>query len=279
MIGSTTTTNGGAAMTENLTDDERTLLNHIPDDGESVGNTALRRSLGWIDAKYWEVRDSLIDKNLVILGRGKGGSVRRKLDVLTPTEDAARPDAPIEADRQREAVEERLYKPIASVLEKTWSKDVRLDEFFIQITARGGRRETGGTWTRPDVVAVYVSNHQHIPGKFVEVVAFEVKTHENCDVTSVYEALAHLRAATRSYVLVVVREDELRNLEKLLDQMAVEAGRHGIGLIVASNEENYDTWDFQVEAVAHPTDLAKLDEFIEAQISDDNKKRLAKWIK
>jgi predicted ATPase len=59
--------------------DEQILLDLIPSD-RPVGNTVLRRQLqarSWSDEKYWRVRQQLLDKGLLTLGRGYGGSVRR----------------------------------------------------------------------------------------------------------------------------------------------------------------------------------------------------------
>jgi hypothetical protein len=258
--------------------DGQALLKHVPENGDPVGNTSLRKSLGWDDTKFWSVRDELIEEKILILGRGRGGSVRRNIKPVEQEEPSEVQEAVVSEEDERRT-EQDFYKPIEKVLNEKWSKDLLLEEFFIQITAKQGRRETGGTWTRPDIVAIYVSNYQNIPGKFVNVATFEVKTHHNCDVTAIYEALAHLRTATSAYVLIVVPKKETKAFSELLEFLSDEARRHGIGLIVTTEPDNYDTWEFAVEAETKQPDPAKLDEFIESQISDDNKRKLRKWIK
>src|ERR1035441_4896420 len=70
----------------------------------------------------------------------------------------------------------------------------------VEVTARQGRRETGGTWTRPDIVAAALRVFPHVPGKFFDLITFEVKPFDGIDVTAVFEALSHRRAATQAYV-------------------------------------------------------------------------------
>lgn len=267
-------------MADELTEDEKTLLDAVASDGTPIGNKALRTKLGWNDeARYWKTRDALISAAKLTLGRGQGGSVRLNVKVLpSPPPDQLQPSGGTIPGTTK-ADESLLYEPVRKVLNDKWAKDLLLEEFFVEITAKQGRRDTGGTWTRPDVIVINVSTYQNLPGKYVDVTSFEIKTHENCDVTSVYEALAHLRAATRSYVLIAVPTHKLKDLEKLLEQIKEEAARHGVGLIVATDVSDYETWDFRVDAILKQPDISRLDEFIENQLDEDNRRKLRKWIK
>jgi hypothetical protein len=67
-----------------------------------------------------------------------------------------------------------------------------------------------------------------VPDKFVAVTTFEVKEDTNLKVTAVYEDLAHLRVATRAYVLAVVPSAKREALKKIED-IATEASRHSVG--------------------------------------------------
>ena len=55
------------------------FLSHLPVKGESIGNTLLRRDLGWGEEQYEAVRENLYRTGLIDKGRGRGGSVRRVL--------------------------------------------------------------------------------------------------------------------------------------------------------------------------------------------------------
>ena len=52
------------------------LLRLVPEDGSYVGNTFLRRSLGWPDEnEYWAAGQELLDTGIIQTGKGRGGSV------------------------------------------------------------------------------------------------------------------------------------------------------------------------------------------------------------
>jgi hypothetical protein len=258
-----------------MSTDEQQLLDHVPADGTGIGNKSLRELLGWDEDKYWKIRDTLVDGEIIRLGRGKGGSVAR---ILAQTEgtsqsinDSTLPPAEISEDA--------LYEPLEIILRDKWCKELRFDEFVIQITARQGRRETGGKWTRPDIVVVSVVSYLNLPGKHVDVITFEVKTHENFDVSSVYEALAHLRAATRAYLVVCVPKDNRDSLEPVIEVVTSECSRHGVGFIVVPGDiSSYDTWEFLVDASPAQGNPARIDDFLERQLSEDNKRRLRRYI-
>ena len=61
---------------------ERQFINGVPNDGTRIGNRRLRReTLGWDEEIYFAVRRRLIEDGLIETGRGKGGSVRRIVEV------------------------------------------------------------------------------------------------------------------------------------------------------------------------------------------------------
>ena len=255
---------------------ETELLSRVPEDGTTVGNASLLRQLGWQEDVYWEVRNKLLDKGLITTERGRGGSIRRiKKETPAsegPAEGPARP-----GQAAGEVPEDSLYDPVAKILRESWVKDQRLDDFVLEITAKQGRRDTGGTWSRPDIVVASVSNYPFVPGKHLDISTFEIKPSSSVGVTAVYEALAHLRAATRAFVLVHVPLEQKEVLGQRIEDVYEEASRHGVGLIVAEKPEDYDSWNLRVEAVRRDTDPMKLNEFIATQLSQESKTKLQKW--
>src|SRR5579871_3864535 len=170
---------------------ERQLLEKIPTDGTGVGNTRLIRDLGWQEQDYWDVRNRLVDRGVLEVGRGRGGSVRRVTTTapvaptLTVSPDAkgASPEAePSTAGRNREA---ELYEPIAKVLDERWVRDRRFESSIVQVTALQGRRPTGGKWSRPDIAIATLSTYPYVPGRHFDVITFEVKPPDAIDVTAV----------------------------------------------------------------------------------------------
>lgn len=116
-----------------------------------------------------------------------------------------------------------------------------------------------------------VKSYRYVPRQTIEVVTFEVKPCNMIDVTAVYEALAHRRSATQSYVVLEAPDDGARgetNVERVVDV----AGEHGIGVYVVDQPDDYDTWDQRLEAVRVEPEPARLDEFLHVQLSDERAK-------
>jgi len=272
-------------ITENLTDQEKELIEKVAEDGTSVGNVTLIRELKWPESQFWDVRNKLLEKGLLRTGRGRGGSVRRIVAATSQSGSQAGGSVilPSEIVRLNEEAkiaqssESALYNPVAGVLREKWTKDYRVDDFVLDITAKQGRRDTGGTWSRPDIVMVSVGTLPFVPGKHLDVITFEIKPSTQLDVTSVYEALAHLRAATRAFVFLHVTADMRNDAESALENIFEECNRHGIGLIVAEIPADYSTWDLRVEAIRRETDPVRLNDFIAQQLSFDSKQKIQKW--
>jgi hypothetical protein len=250
---------------EGLTEDQiatrkKELLELVPATG-TIGNTTLRSRLKWDASLYWAIRNRLIDEGKLEKGRGKGGSVRR-IEIQ-----------PRVAQRHPES---QLYAPILDTIKSAWVQDYRADLHYAEVTAHKGRKDTGGKWTRPDITLATYNSYLFVPGKHFDVTTFEVKKHDALDVTVVYEALAHHRAANYSYVLIHV-PDELRDaLDETLQELSNEAGRHGIGFVVLSDPHNYETWEVWEEAERHDPDPADLSDFL-ARMSAGFKAELTKW--
>lgn len=264
-----------------LTKRERDLLNMLPIDGDTVSNPAAQQRLGWSDSKYWEVRDILVDKGLILRGRGRGGTVRRVVEdessktISIPVDSATNPVA-VEAVIRREL---SLYEPMKVVIEHALARDRRSSPLAVEITALQGRRSTGGTWSRPDIVSVEVKTYQYVPGKFLEVVSYEVKAEDSIDLQAVYEALAHRRSATRSYVIYHLPPTASSGAKEKLEDIRIVARSHGIGVISVGDASDYDTWEELEEAQRFDADPERLDRFISSQLSTVTQTRIARALR
>jgi len=266
---------------EDLDGHEKKLLALVPD-GQSVGNVTLRSSLDWDDKLYWLIRNRLVDRGVLGLGRGRGGSVRlvQSTTVSPPTPLGAATAVPVvlgEPTPSGRIAEDALYEPLAKVLRTEWVKDRRYDDAVVEITARQGSKATGGRWSRPDIVVASLTTYAWVPGKYFDVTTFEVKPFDGFDVTAVYEALAHLRSATRAYVLVHVPEALREPFEETLQAATDEADRHHVGFIVVGDPGDWETWDVRVEARRREPDPGRLNEFLAVQVSPLLKERITKW--
>lgn len=259
--------------TDNTPELENALLEKVSEFNGHAGNVRLRTSLGWNDDQYWIIRDRLVDSGRLMLGRGKGGSVTLVQPVGNEGADSAAAVPTAEAI----VSETDLYQDIAQVLGKEWARDMRFRNSIVEVTALQGRRDTGGKWTRPDIVVAGLRVFPHVPGKFFDLVTFEVKPSNGIDISAVFEALAHRRAATQSYVWLHV--PLAGQSADLLERLTDEARRHGIGLIVASKPSEYDTWDIIVQAARVEPDPEDLNGFIARQVSSLNRDELAQWFR
>jgi hypothetical protein len=265
---------------------EQELLAKVPEFGR-IGNKSLRTqllSLGKWDADlYWEVRNNLIDRGLLVKGGGNGGSVRRPEATVEapPGQGVAIQDGAPEKDAQfDERVPELvLYEPMAKVIREDWTKDFRLDSFILEVTAHQGARPTGGKWTRPDITLASYKTFAYVPGKHFDLVTFEIKPQDSIDITVVYEALAHRRAATRAFALLHVSEDKKDALEPVITEICSQAKQFGIGVIIARDPSDYDTWDEVVESVRNEPDPERLNDFLSQQVSQQFRETVVRWFR
>lgn len=245
------------------------LLSTVRDFGGKAGNVSLRRHLaasGWDDETYWRVRDELLRKGEIILFRCRGGGVALK-------------QSPVAEDgksKEKEPVggEARHYDELAEILRDQWCKDLDFEDFIVEITARQGGKITGGAWTRPDIVVVNVGTFRHVPGKHLDVITFEVKEAHSADVKAVHEASAHLRAATKAYLLIVGKLDEEQQ-----ERIKLEAQRQGIGIILVPESKEHAEWEYPVDPKQQIVDPANIDEFIEIQLSQKAARKIERWSK
>lgn len=175
--------------------------------------------------------------------KGRGGAVRR-----------AHPDESTTAAESAEA--EQIGQ----------AKERGIKSPAVEITASQGRKPTGGRWTRPDLVSVAVRTYRYLPGKYLEVVTFEVKPSDAITVTAVYEALAHLRSATHAYVIYHVPDDSGDPVDPVIEEARRVGRAHGVGVITMGDPEKWETWNELEEARRVEPDPERLDEFIAVQL-------------
>lgn len=264
---------------EQIAEHEKKLLAAFGKD-IARGNVTLMRELGWNEDLYWSIRNRLIDKGELEKGRGKGGSVRRVQLVEQPAANGngAAAVAVAEAIKTAKLREIDLYPRIIAVLKKSWVQDHSIETYVVEPTGLQGRTETGGKWSRPDITLASYTTYPYVPGKHFDVITFEVKVVDGFDVTAVYEALAHRRKATHSWVILHVPAEELAANEKDIEEVQEEAKRHGIGLIVATNPDDYATWDERLPAIRQEPDPARLNEFLQ-QRTTNFKETVIRWFR
>ena len=212
----------------------------------SIGPKDLQRRLGITPEDFDERKNILQEMELI--GTVQGGGIFRH--------------------ERGDHNEVSYYRALIRELDQHWAeqpgREYHLRQRFLRVldTHHGGRR-MDGFWARPDITLLGGKVLPYLPGKFLDVVTFEVKL--GMPVQGLYEALAHRRRANYAYVLYIW----LDHWEPpgLMDQATVvaEATRQGIGVILARQEDDFATWNELVSPIRHSPDPQQLHDFLETQ--------------
>jgi hypothetical protein len=124
----------------------RQLLASVPVDGSSMGGASLRSAVDLDDDRYAVALRELQRSGQIIVGPGRGGSIRRSRSLEASS-------APTPAQEKR--AEAGLYEPFLQWLGSTWPPTLDEDEdtlreATITATPKGYRQKTG-RWRRLDV--------------------------------------------------------------------------------------------------------------------------------
>jgi hypothetical protein len=253
-----------------LDSDEQILLTKVPADS-SIGNTRLGGSLGWSADRYFAVRDRLVEKEVLAIGRGRGGSVYLVNAEAAPS---------VELEVRRSSTKEReLYTPIRQVLEELWSRELQEHNSLVEVTAHQGRRVTGGMWTRPDLTVVAVSTYEYVPGKFLDIITYEVKPEGAWNVDGVFEAASHSRFATESHLLIHAPKGTDSVPKDTFARLQEECARFRIGLAFFADPITYDSFEYVLDAGRNQPSPADMERFIRQQLSERNKTKIATWLR
>ena len=168
-----------------------------------------------------------------------------------------------------------LYEPAKEAIISGWIKDQGYDASVVEVTGRMGRAATGGTWTRPDISVFALQKFEYWPVGLFDLVTFEIKPVDVINVMAVYEAVSHQKSATQSYVLFACSKeqfDEAAEAERILRSCK----DHGVGLILASNVQNFDEWDELLPATRITANLRSVDKFIKTFFTEESRTKIAR---
>ncbi|MBR9970846.1 hypothetical protein [Magnetospirillum sulfuroxidans] len=125
-------------------------------------------------------------------------------------------------------------------------------------------KKLSGKWSTPDFSGLCVHNFQHTKTKRVEIVTFEIKyAPKQFNVSCVYEALAHTRAA--NYGILFFYDDPLNGKidADAFDEIKMECLRLGIGMVISQYPCDINCWNYVVPARSFNPDPRRVDAFIE----------------
>lgn len=268
---------------ESSNDDLHLFLEALKEqENKTAGNVTLRNALGWKDEnRYWEAHGRAIENGFVVRGRGRGGSVHLigVEETNINNNDVVQNNVQIIPNERNRELD--LYAPAQEVLH-TWARASKYDEFRCEITALRGRAATGGKWTRPDISVLGIKSWTYFPTRVFDIVTFEIKPEGQTTVEGIFEALSHQQFATHSYCVYKVALDEKEYFEdKYQDAARIlsTARRHGVGVIVASDIADWNTWDQILDADRVSPDPEQANRFIGTGFAQDVREMVIKWQK
>lgn len=269
-----------AALTPEAAD-EADFIKKLEELGGAQTNPFLMRALGWEPTRYWPVRNRLEAQGRVQRRLGGPGGTTFIPMPLIPTVVVAEESAgapPLVVGGGGFEKESDLYAPISKVLEVEWIGDQAYDSSIIRNTALAGSRNTGGTWTRPDICVVAVRKFKFLRDPVFDVITFEVKPNWAISVGGIFEALAHRQYATRAYVIYHIGEKEFDGTPEA-ERIIGLAEQHGIGVFLAKEPGNWETWTERVRARRWTPDPSDLNDFLQRVFPSSDHDEIIKLMK
>jgi len=180
-----------------------------------AGNATLKRESELADRRYESAKKLLLKTGEVALAQGGGGALRREGVADGPRTGGVRQESD-------------LYEPFRKSLE-SGAQSPGQTLLLCRVTANGeGHRRGTGAWTRPDVVAISVTEWELVPGVVAEIHSYELKPYRAADkLLGVYEASGHQR---RAHYSTLVLEWPLDGERKVPEEIEKECFRLGVGL-------------------------------------------------
>jgi len=220
--------------------------------------------------EYWAAEQALVDARRIERRRGRMGGIYLLPAAAEPAADEV-PAAPDVQDEQPEELEVRreqeFYEPAMAAILGNWTEQPGFTRVFGAITAGQGRRATGGAWTRPDITICTVSDWLFSSRPEGDVRTIEVKRYEALNVIGVYEAVSHKSRAHYAYLLVVNFPENLTEDQKAdFDNVLSVAGRHGVGVITATDAGDWSTWSFELDPLRSDADHQAVNQFLLDQV-------------
>ncbi|RUX73389.1 hypothetical protein EN925_00850 [Mesorhizobium sp. M7A.F.Ca.US.006.04.2.1] len=225
--------------------------------------------------EYSEAEQNLVDQRRIERRRGRNGGIYLVEQPAEP--EAVDIDAPVQPEEpaaQERRLENDYYQPALDQILAHWTEQPGFTHVFGAVTAGQGRRQTGGRWSRPDLVICTVSDWLFSSRSEGDVRTIEIKRFEALDVLAVYEAVSHKSKAHYAYLLIVNVPDELDDDQKGdLEAVLAVAGKHGIGVIAARRAEDWSTWVFELDATRSDADHQSINQMLLDQVPPEVRDR------
>lgn len=264
---------------------EQKIIKLLEAAGGRLARSSLFEQLGFPNnrptQKYWSAEQRLVDSGKVERRRGRsGGLYLTPVDSQEQQEDSALETVVDEEPDAEHLAEADYYGPALKAISEGWATEPGFKQVFATLTARQGRRRTGGKWSRPDIVLCTITDWIFSSRPEGDVRTLEMKRFEALDVLAVYEALSHKSRAHYSYVLVVNYPAELSD-EHTADMEVIlsVAAQHGIGIITAVDVADWSTWTFELDATRSNANQLAVHQMVLDQVPADVRTQFQKALR
>ena len=192
-----------------------------------------------------------------------GIEVLRNCGLVTTSSGRSRRVRRIQRRPEGKVRELDLYPALLREIETGWADqaphDYQEPDRFCQVLDTHAVKGQG-RWSAPDITLLGGKTLPFLPGKFLDVVTFEIKP--ELDLTGVYEALSHRTHATHSYLVCHHPRRRGRPSEADVARITRAATREGIGFIIARQSDDYEEWEELVPAVRSTPEPETLHDFL-----------------
>ncbi|MCP1561426.1 UNVERIFIED_ORG: hypothetical protein M2438_000430 [Methylobacterium sp. SuP10 SLI 274] len=232
------------------------IVKTISSNGASLTKTKISRLLGRDPKELVSALEHGCEKKILIWSEGNWYNVKKDFIIA----------------------EDAFYPAAEAGLKRLWQDENFHDnEFFIENTSRKDSKIVG-PWTRPDLTLISHKKYPWTIGREFDVVTFEIKRPDSCNVIAVFEALSHASAATKAYAVFPVdhatwRKDNPAQESRVMD----ECSKHGIGLILIEDVYVAPRAVHLIKAQKREIDHERCSDFLGAVMSEDAKSRLSEW--
>jgi len=201
-------------------------------------------------------------KKVIVVGRGRGGSLGLAKPRGKPTEESEK-GVKKESD---------LYTPLKNYLDKYWGPDYEKNYFYSKITATPkGHRRKSGQWSRPDLAIITITSYQYLPNKVLEVTTIEVKRYADMSVEAVFEAASHSKFSHQAYLVVEwITNEDMDPADDEVKRIFTECQTFGIGLIQMKKENG--SWSYRqiIDPKTKIPDPEACNQFIEQNFKEQH---------
>jgi predicted transcriptional regulator len=174
--------------------------------------------------------------------------------------------------------ESAYYSVLMDAIFQIWlDENYSKEGLHIENTSKADSKIVG-PWTRPDFTLLTFRKFAWTTSHEYDVITFEVKRPGSFNVLAVFEALSHVSAATRSYVVFPISEISwIASDPQQAKRVKEECVRHGVGLILVGETISNPKPQIVIRAARKEIDNERCSNFLDSVMSGAAKTKISAW--